>query len=969
MVSFCNFDSNSNINPLINPENSDCYQLCIDNYSCSPSDLGNGACNQNCNNPTCGYDYGDCGYCSSDCKRYLGFQDDLGIACSNSCDNENCYYGLGICKDCSAGCSREILGDGICDKSCNVFSCNYDFGDCNNNQCTSGCELWMIGDNNCNKECDNLACNWDGGECDCSQGCHSYMKSNGVCDEVCDNSDCDYDGGDCQECAPGCLMSMLGDETCNSACNVNDCHYDNYDCGCAEGCGIESYGQCKDSCMNSMCRYDTTSETSKCQNSNQILFALHYGLIFKNLVANTSPDNCTSNTSCLSTEVLDSSSCHTNCKGAQCIYSWNQCEVNTCADQNCLICNSNKLGDCFKCNSNAYQFYGYCLASCPGGHEAVNLLGDYPVCLIPKDYSTKESPAVYYVTSKTSTDIYEGNGTFNNPFASLSLALASIYNRYAIIYLLNDGDHYFTCVNTSNPVSTVLADVCDPLSKSFSPANLVIDSYDGSMIVVKTKADHDFFTFTMSSTNTLTIKNVVFNGQDVLSTCPSEANPYCSYCAYITLGSDGYYYSDQGTVVSNYLDSSTCNTFHTKSLFSLYLNANLEMKNVNFTDWRMELKTLIISYGANIIFSYVNFDSIRCMWGATSIQPGQATPEQEKTSVIYFLDCGDANYNCGSFEYTNGVVSRLNNGYEYGVAPFSGFLSADKIRTVKLKNVTFVNNIVYSPYVVSTTYCLIKLILYRSIEVSHCIFEKNAVYFGLIYLEPLALVFRNDLNSNNELIDLLLYHIYIHDSIFTNNYGIIAGILWVDYQSQLQKILFENLTINGNGILAGSLIYINNLYYSSQYLTDTSISITDANGNSIEAIYKKRDFIFKNSTIANNHSGLYGILDLDQLVNIRFYNLTIESNGSLEAQNINTILWNYYVDNSDLYIKNLVTDSNGIDCYSLWSIRNSYNHEILESTFKNNLCQNSSPNLRFEVSENINIIGCSFEGNILQVAH
>ncbi|CAG9322004.1 unnamed protein product [Blepharisma stoltei] len=791
------------------------------------------------------------------------------------------------------------------------------------------------------------------------------MKSNGVCDEVCDNSDCDYDGGDCQECAPGCLMSMLGDGVCNSACNVNDCHYDNYDCGCSEGCGIESYGQCKDSCMNSMCKYDTISETSKCQNSNQILFALHYGLIFKNLVANASPDNCTSSTNCLSTEVLDSSSCHTNCKGAHCIYSWNQCEVITCADQNCLICNTNSLGDCFVCNSNTYQFYGFCLASCPGGHQAVYLIGNYPVCLIPKDYSTKDNPAVYYVTSKTSTDAYEGNGTFNNPFAYLSLALASIYNRHAIIYLLNDGDHYFTCVNTSNPVSTILSDVCDPLSKSFSLENLVIDSYDGSMIAIKKKADHDFFTFKVPSTTTLTIKNVVFNGQDVLSTCPSETNPYCSYCAYITLSSDGHYYSDQRTVVSNYLDSSICNTFHAKSLFSLYLGANLEMKNVNFTDWRMELKTLITSYGANIIFNNVNFDNIRCMWGVTAIQLGQATPEQEKNAVIYFLDCGDANYNCGSFEYTNGVVSRLNNGYEYGVAQFSGFLSADKIRTVKLKNVTFVNNIAYNPSIASTAYSLIKLILYRSIEISQCVFEKNSANFGLIYLEPLALVFRNDVNSNNELIDLLLYHIYIHDTIFKTNYGLYGGILTAIYESQLQKILIENLVMDGNGVESASLISLyNQLYPYSQYITDTNENIYDTNGNFVEATFKKRTFIIKNSIITHNYSGSYTIFYIIHLVNVHMSNITVESNGNTETQNINTVLWNYYVSDNTLYPKTMVSDPASLEFIYLAVFNLVYNYEISESIFKKNDCKIWSPSFFFSYCGNITISSCIFEENI-----
>ncbi|CAG9321981.1 unnamed protein product [Blepharisma stoltei] len=895
-------------------------------------------------------------------KFILGFQDDLGLNCLQSCNTKNCYYGLGSCQECSPGCNSEMLGDSICDKSCNIDLCNYDFGDCNNNQCNKDCESWMIGDNNCNEECNNEACNWDGGDCDCSQGCHSYMKNNGIFKKNCNNTACNYDGGDCGECAPGCLKSILGDGICDSACNISGCHYDNYDCGCSEGCSIESYGQCKDSCMNSYCLYDTISETSQCQNQNLVLFSLHYAFISKNLSINVSPENCTNTTNCIISEALDSSRCHTNCKASSCIYSWNQCTEYTCADSNCLSCNSISLGDCFKCNTNTYQFYGYCLTSCPGGHEPISLLGNYPVCLIPKDYSTRENPAVYYVTSKTSTDAYEGNGTFSNPFASVSLALASIYTKYSIVYLLNDGVHYLTCANSSNPVSTLLSDPCNPLIRNYNLTSLLISSYDNSTILLKTKAGSKFPTFTITNITTLTIKNIIFNGEDILSNC--SASPYCSYCANITLKSDGSYYNDQGVKVSSFLASSACTSYHSPTLFNLYFGSKLSLENVNFISWRMELKSIIASYGGNITFNNVNFDNIRCNWiPQTSAQSGQ-TGQDWKYAVVYFLDCGDENYNCGSFEYANGIVSRLNNGYEYGAAQFSGFLSADKIRTVYLENVTFSSNVVYNPYASSTSYSLIKLALFRSLEVSHCVFQKNAANYGLIYLSPTTLIFRNDVNSNNELIDLLLFHVYIHDTIFENNYGQYAGIFSITYKSQLQNILLKNNVINWNGVLSGPIMQIDNQYLYSDYIVDTKISMNSTNGTYVEAIYKKREFILKDSVITNNYSGGKGIFDITQLVNIRIYNLTVESNGSLKTQNINTILWDYYVADSNLYTKRIVSDAASIDCFALWSASTCYNYEISESIFQANMCQNSTPSLVYSQVENANITNCIFEGNI-----
>ena len=83
---------------------------------------------------------------------------------------------------CAPGCSDTWIGDGFCDKACNVSECNFDFPDCINGTnarghsdsrrdqqeewtCSSGCPTAWLGDRVCDTRCDNKECGWDMGDC------------------------------------------------------------------------------------------------------------------------------------------------------------------------------------------------------------------------------------------------------------------------------------------------------------------------------------------------------------------------------------------------------------------------------------------------------------------------------------------------------------------------------------------------------------------------------------------------------------------------------------------------------------------------------------------------------------------------------------------------------------------------------------------------------------------------------------
>ncbi|CAN0528891.1 unnamed protein product, partial [Scytosiphon promiscuus] len=90
------------------------------------TDIGNGLCDAANNNPSCGYDGGDC--CPCTCA------DSPAHACTDSefdcifpeCDDPTAASS----EDLSPACIEGLIGDGFCNSENNNASCDYDGGDC-----------------------------------------------------------------------------------------------------------------------------------------------------------------------------------------------------------------------------------------------------------------------------------------------------------------------------------------------------------------------------------------------------------------------------------------------------------------------------------------------------------------------------------------------------------------------------------------------------------------------------------------------------------------------------------------------------------------------------------------------------------------------------------------------------------------------------------------------------------------------
>lgn len=166
----CGFDSNS-------LGVSDCAMECTNYYGCNLANLGNKVCDSSCNNVYCGYDHGDCEYCSQRCKTDLSYNG----KCDEECNTKLCNYDNGACQ-----CYCEDVGQlaSYCYDECSFESCRVN----------SGCECYCWDADSCYDPCSGLSCS--NSPLDCGE-CTPDLLENDVCDAYCDFKKYDYDNGRC----------------------------------------------------------------------------------------------------------------------------------------------------------------------------------------------------------------------------------------------------------------------------------------------------------------------------------------------------------------------------------------------------------------------------------------------------------------------------------------------------------------------------------------------------------------------------------------------------------------------------------------------------------------------------------------------------------------------------------------------------------------------------------------------------
>ncbi|CAG9312679.1 unnamed protein product [Blepharisma stoltei] len=910
MTSYCDFDSQELKNSPNNYLNSDCTKACLasTSWKCKTAKLGNGVCDNSCNTPACGYDFGDCGYCAPSCNLYLGFQQQLGGSCDLECNTTSCYYDYGACLDCAIGCNSTVLGDGTCNQECNNKKCGFDNGDCLNTSCAPNCFFWMINNSICDEACHVQECNYDGTDCDCSPGCFSELLENDECDEICNNSLCEWDGGDCGYCASGCFLDMLINNVCDAACNNFACKYDYYVCKCNDGCLAEDYGKCKPECLTVDCIYDQVSPdpSKRCNNKDLVLYTLYQQAIYNDPRHLVYFDNCSSVSSnkCSLQMSINQTKCYSECNFLECNYGL--CNLTS----NCYSMPTDAWSLCHIWRSSGWYFENKSNSLISN----IYFLGQ--VLSYDSEYKKSNLPDfwIFYATSTQAGISPSGEGSYFLPFETLDYAFSSILNLQAevnVLILANDGNYTLT-QNWDWQRYNIKKFTLMPLEKD----KVIIRINGWTQLSLEVGANSTF-------------KNLIFDGSGQFNNCNDSV--YCEYCSYSTYNeTDGFYYSDRNQPISQNLPVDICSKQDSSlSLFSLNGQAFI-LKNVEIKNFRFNYDSIIAGNGILKLYN-VNFDNIRLSG-------------KEKSAVIYAQSQYDF-----EISYIGGSLTRLNNGYEFGDSlDFSGFLYVETEASILIKNVKFKYNLVYKKSKISlSSGSLIYIDLIKQIEIENCTFMYNYCENGLFYINLDISEYTADYNETLYLKTLLLNNIYIHDSQFTSNYGNF-GLVYISFLGMLLNIYLDNLTFESNGADNGSLIYIYNAQILDEYKAETVRTIDISSTKTVSVILSPRWCNIFNIYFKNNYAT--GMLNTINLVYFYLYNLTIDSSGSPNNdKNIKTLLLDYFIENrqiEDLYISRPKMHPKILDCDFMVSLTDSYNFSIYNLSLSNNVCRNSSPNFQ-----------------------
>ncbi|CAG9321390.1 unnamed protein product [Blepharisma stoltei] len=826
---------------------------------------------------------------------------------------------MGACRECSVGCNTTIWGNGICDDACNNVDCNFDMGDCANSTCALGCNTWMVGNSICDEACYVPECEYDKTDCTCAPFCSTDLLKNGVCDELCNTFSCKFDSGDCGYCSSGCTHKMLANNICDPECNTEDCEWDYYACGCAKGCSTSDYGKCKPECLVGTCKYDRMSDDSSkwCNDKDLVLFTVYMQMRINDTSSVVNFDKCylASNNKCNLTMALDQSKCYPDCFIPECNYG---------------LCNTNSYADCkASLPKSAWNLCEQCTSSTEGLGIApcnqcfstditctyLNLFG---ISVYYSNYLSisKTFPhlSFYYATSTQKSSSPSGSGTIDSPFEAMSYAISSINADHAVLFLKNDGIYSWK----------------DEISFGYYQYNyLKITSQDGSIVSVKVDS---WRLARMAIYGSVEIENVIFDGNSTVSMICVDSI-YCYYCSYNTYNStDRYYYNDRGERASKNLLNDYCELHeeYTFNLFELesYTYCSLLLRNVTFQNFRTEQNSIISGEGKVRLFN-VNFDNIRLGINEDSAIISVSV-SYKKTSEPELI-------------YIGGSVTRLNNGYEFeDPVDFRGFFYSTNITTILIRNVEFKHNLVYrKPRSQLKQASLIYTSYTNFIEIDNCTFMYNYCETGIIHALLNFLTYPGGLNETYHIPYLYKDHIYVHDSKFISNYGN-SSLIDLEFSYYFLNIHFENLTFQANGIENGQAINISNAFMLDEYKNGAIKPYKLLSGMNVHAVINKRWCKMDNLSFINNHG--IGLISLTNMPHLSLKNLAIQSNGSPnEDKDINTLLLNYFISNSDMYLKRKKANPKALDCEYMVSISDSYNVDICPVVITNNICRNSSP--------------------------
>ena len=194
---------------------------------------------------------------SSRCS-YWCYQSDLGDGyCDYYCNNAACHWDEGDCPTPYPTLEPTLEPTGPSYQPTSVPTAPTPAP---SSQCSSYCYQYQLGNGYCNYYCNNAACNWDDGDCsddddwndyDCSWFCNKDKLGDGTCNYWCSGGDCNYDHGDCTEqCSQwnGCSLDSVYSVQCGIFSQPSDkwCEFDGAMFCCSDSTDINDINDCCD---------------------------------------------------------------------------------------------------------------------------------------------------------------------------------------------------------------------------------------------------------------------------------------------------------------------------------------------------------------------------------------------------------------------------------------------------------------------------------------------------------------------------------------------------------------------------------------------------------------------------------------------------------------------------------------------------------------------------------------------------
>jgi len=804
------------------------------------------------------------------------------------------------------------------------------------------------------------ACQFDGSDCDCSAGCVSELLENDVCDPLCAVHACKFDNFACVssrqgDCAVGCYVSQIGDEVCDPQCNTAECKYDGLDCGCAPGCDYSDLGACKPACMVPDCGYDNLPGYPHCKSDLLSEAAQYYHMLTRTFNSTFYYSRCLAYTPLCTFSLFNQSEkdCVPECNTFYCVYSFGNC-LSGQSKIRCKAPVSEYSQECMDCKESLNYFLD-CVDSCPTGYSPHRLVPD--ICCPQEDLTTDKNPALLYVDNWNSTS--KGQGTLEDPFHSLSYALAAVSKSYTTIIVF-PGSHDLLALQTSAFLYSLASDVYTTTGGNSvgGPSNpSFVYSPSVMKLTIKGLDSLNRTTFRYinlspvrlyASVAVFEIANIDFEARSPITHCDQ---PRCYYCSYVQLDPrDGIYKTDRDTPIGDeqYASSWFYAGAQYYSFITIYAT-ELKLSNVSFTSFRQNFKSLFFMTGASGKFENVTFEDI-IVHTAVIIQ-------NENQFMSPYT----------SFSYTSGKVSLLNNGFELrSDLQMYGFFYSTSLGSLLIDNVQFSYNLLAVGSTIALTPSmligsLVTLDFCVSVIIDNCLFENNIGGFGTVLKIYSTMFSWSTLIIDSAFLPVLPRdHIIIRDCVFRNNSGRTGSLIYIHFMQDLQNIeiedsLFENELTTGAGLIA--VINGGNLDESEK--NGQEKTVMDGLGGRVKKFFPPNRLTLELVEFKSCFAAASGLISIKSMPNILLKSFAVSGKSESVTFFENTL--QAYTKRGDIYMK-LQLELLPFDCQSLIYLSNCFSVMFTDLQFVGQTCSQGPLLFVQDSSGSVSLNTVSFTG-------